>query len=165
VSWFQSIFFFFDFYKPGNPGTIIGTAAYMSPEQAKGKPIDRRTGILAFGCVLDEMLSGQQAFGGETATDTMAAVTRAEPDWKKLPASIPAEISNAAFARILFAGAVLLAAIASGIAVWNYASPERPLVKFNLAIPHQDWTFACTPSRQMGTRSCSVRITSSGYAN
>jgi serine/threonine protein kinase len=73
-------------------GVIIGTAAYMSPEQAKGKSVDRRTDIWAFGCVLYEMLSGKRAFHGETATDTLAAVIRAEPDWTKLPADTPVEI-------------------------------------------------------------------------
>jgi len=73
-------------------GVIIGTAAYMSPEQAKGKSVDTRTDIWAFGCVLYEMLSGKQAFHGETATDVLAAVIRAEPEWTKLPADTPAEI-------------------------------------------------------------------------
>ena len=72
-------------------GVIIGTAAYMSPEQAKGKSVDSRTDVWAFGCVLYEMLSGKRAFHGETATDTLAAVIRAEPDWSKLPADTPAE--------------------------------------------------------------------------
>ena len=66
-------------------GIILGTAAYMSPEQAKGKPVDRRTDIWAFGCVLYEMLTGKMAFSGETVTDTLAAVIRAEPDWSALP--------------------------------------------------------------------------------
>ena len=70
-------------------GFIIGTAAYMSPEQAKGKPVDRRADIWAFGCVLYEMLTGKMAFGGETVTDILAAVVRAEPDWSQLPAGTP----------------------------------------------------------------------------
>ena len=70
-------------------GIILGTAAYMSPEQAKGKPVDRRTDIWAFGCVLYEMLTGKPAFDGETVTDVLAAVMRAEPDWSQLPASTP----------------------------------------------------------------------------
>jgi eukaryotic-like serine/threonine-protein kinase len=73
-------------------GYIIGTAAYMSPEQAKGKPVDRRADIWAFGCVLYEMLSGKVAFHGETITDTLAAVVRAEPDWSLLPAATPPRI-------------------------------------------------------------------------
>jgi len=70
-------------------GIILGTAAYMSPEQAKGKAVDRRTDIWAFGCVLYEMLAGTQAFGGETVTEVLAAVVRAEPDWSQLPTSTP----------------------------------------------------------------------------
>ncbi|HMG34467.1 MAG TPA: protein kinase [Blastocatellia bacterium] len=70
-------------------GVILGTAAYMSPEQAKGKAVDRRADIWAFGCVLFEMLSGKQTFSGETLTDTLAAVVRAEPEWETLPQSTP----------------------------------------------------------------------------
>jgi eukaryotic-like serine/threonine-protein kinase len=73
-------------------GMILGTAAYMSPEQAKGKAVDRRADIWALGCVLFEMLSGQQTFSGETLTDTLAAVVRAEPDWGALPAATPGAI-------------------------------------------------------------------------
>ncbi len=75
-------------------GMILGTAAYMSPEQAKGKSVDRRADIWAFGCVLFEMLSGKQSFGGETTTDILAAVVRGEPDWKQLPAATPPRIRS-----------------------------------------------------------------------
>jgi eukaryotic-like serine/threonine-protein kinase len=68
------------------PGLILGTTAYMSPEQASGLAVDRRTDIFTFGAVLYEMLSGQPAFSGETASAILAAVIRAEPDWRKLPA-------------------------------------------------------------------------------
>src|SRR6266513_661642 len=71
---------------------ILGTAAYMSPEQAKGKRVDRRADIWSFGVVLFEMLTGRRLFAGETATDIMAAVVRAEPDWTLLPASVPPRI-------------------------------------------------------------------------
>ena len=74
------------------PGVLLGTAAYMSPEQAKAKPADRRADIWAFGCVLYEMLTGKMAFRGETVTDTLAAVIRAEPDWSQLPAATPIRI-------------------------------------------------------------------------
>src|SRR5262245_45057003 len=66
-------------------GVLLGTAAYMSPEQAKGKPADKRSDIWAFGCVLFEMLTGKRAFEGEDVSDTLAAVLRAEPEWNTLP--------------------------------------------------------------------------------
>jgi eukaryotic-like serine/threonine-protein kinase len=73
-------------------GVILGTAAYMAPEQAKGKPVDRRADIWAFGCVLYETLTGRQAFSGETMTDVLAAIVTAEPDWTLLPAATPPQV-------------------------------------------------------------------------
>jgi serine/threonine protein kinase len=72
-------------------GVILGTAAYMAPEQAKGKTVDRRADVWAFGAVLYEMLTGQPAFPGEDVTEILAAVVRAEPDWNRLP-NTPAAI-------------------------------------------------------------------------
>ncbi|HEY8057086.1 MAG TPA: protein kinase [Terriglobales bacterium] len=82
------------------PGMILGTAAYMAPEQAKGKVADRRADIWAFGCILFELLSGQQAFRGETATEVLAAVITQEPDWSLLPSTTPAA-ARAMVARCL----------------------------------------------------------------
>ena len=73
-------------------GVILGTAAYMSPEQAKGKPADKRSDIWAFGCVVYEMLTGKRAFDGEDVSDTLALVLRGEPDWGALPPDVPAPI-------------------------------------------------------------------------
>jgi serine/threonine protein kinase/Tol biopolymer transport system component len=73
-------------------GVIAGTVAYMSPEQARGKEVDKRTDIWAFGCVLYEMLTARRAFGGETASDTIAAIIEREPDWRALPPRTPASI-------------------------------------------------------------------------
>jgi serine/threonine-protein kinase len=73
-------------------GMILGTAAYMSPEQAKGRPADKRSDVWAFGCLLYEMLAGKNAFEGEDVSETLAAVLRAEPDWRALPAQIPASL-------------------------------------------------------------------------
>jgi len=70
-------------------GVIIGTAAYMSPEQARGKPVDKRADVWAFGCVLFEMISGVRPFDGETVSDTLAAVLARDPDWSVLPAGVP----------------------------------------------------------------------------
>jgi Tol biopolymer transport system component/predicted Ser/Thr protein kinase len=73
---------------PTRAGMILGTAAYMSPEQARGKPVDKRTDIWAFGVVLYEMLTGKQAFKGETVSDILAAVLRHEPDWEQVPRKV-----------------------------------------------------------------------------
>ena len=74
-------------------GMILGTAAYMAPEQARGKPVDRRADIWAFGVILYEMLAGASLFGGgETVSDSLAAVITKEPDWKALPADTPPRI-------------------------------------------------------------------------
>ena len=70
-------------------GMILGTAAYMAPEQAKGKPVDKRADIWAFGCVLYEMLAGRRAFDGDDISTTLAAVLLKEPEWGALPASTP----------------------------------------------------------------------------
>ena len=77
---------------PTRLGVIMGTAAYMSPEQARGKPSDKRADIWAFGCVLYEMLTGTRAFGGEDLSDTLATVLKGEPDWGALPADTPRAI-------------------------------------------------------------------------
>jgi eukaryotic-like serine/threonine-protein kinase len=73
-------------------GVVLGTAAYMSPEQARGQTVDKRTDIWAFGCVLFEMLTGSSAFARETVTDTIVAVVGAEPQWKSLPPDTPGSI-------------------------------------------------------------------------
>lgn len=73
-------------------GVILGTAAYMSPEQARGRPVDKRTDIWAFGSVLFEMLSGRRPFAGDTLSDTIACVLTQDPDWDALPADVPSNI-------------------------------------------------------------------------
>ena len=73
-------------------GVILGTAAYMSPEQARGKPADKRSDIWAFGAVLYEMLTGKRAFEGDDISDTLANILKSEPDWSVLPADTPPSI-------------------------------------------------------------------------
>src|SRR5262249_7951791 len=73
-------------------GLIVGSPSYLSPEQARGQAVDRRTDIWAFGCVLYEMLSGERAFKGNTLTDTLAAIVEREPAWDALPKAIPAPV-------------------------------------------------------------------------
>jgi serine/threonine-protein kinase len=75
-------------------GIILGTAAYMSPEQAKGRPVDKRSDIWAFGCVLYEMLTGKHAFDGEDVSDTLAFVITKEPEWSLLPVTTPRAIQR-----------------------------------------------------------------------
>src|SRR5262249_3115612 len=75
-----------------NVGVLLGTAAYMSPEQTKGRAVDRRADIFAFGCVLYEMLTGRAAFDGEDMTEILGRVVTAEPDWSRLPAGTLAPI-------------------------------------------------------------------------
>jgi len=81
-------------------GVILGTAAYMSPEQARGRVVDKRTDIWSFGCVLYECLAGRQAFEGETVSDLVARILQTEPDWNALPAATPAHV-RALLARCL----------------------------------------------------------------
>lgn len=75
-------------------GVILGTATYMSPEQARAKPLDKRTDVWSFGCVLFEMLSGRPPFTGETTSDLIAAILKSDPDWKSLPADTPRGIER-----------------------------------------------------------------------
>ena len=78
-----------------HPGLILGTAAYMSPEQAAGRPVDKRTDIWSFGVVLWEMLTGRQLFTGETISHTLADVLRSDIDFSLLPAGTPAQREGA----------------------------------------------------------------------
>ena len=73
-------------------GVLLGTAAYMSPEQAKGRPADKRSDVWAFGCVFYEMLTGQRAFADDDISETLAAVLKSEPDWSRVPSDIPTAI-------------------------------------------------------------------------
>ena len=123
-------------------GVILGTAAYMSPEQARGKAVDKRTDLWAFGCVLYELLTGKQTFHGEDVTDILAAVVRADPDWNRLPATTPPAIRNllrrclqkdakkrlrdAGDTRIEIEEALSGAAVAEAVAPASAAQQQRP---------------------------------------
>jgi hypothetical protein len=74
------------------PGVVLGTAAYMAPEQARGLPVDRRADLWAFGCVLCEMLAGRRAFQGRTLTDLLVNIIEHDPDWHALPATVPTRL-------------------------------------------------------------------------
>lgn len=75
-------------------GVILGTAPYMSPEQARGETVDKRTDIWAFSCCLYETLTGQNAFGGKTVTNVLAAIVNKEPDWEALPPGTPLKLKD-----------------------------------------------------------------------
>ena len=75
-------------------GTVVGTAAYMAPEQARGKPVDKRAGIWAFGVILYEMVTGERMFKGETVSDTLAAVLTKEPEWARVPPRVERLLSH-----------------------------------------------------------------------
>jgi serine/threonine-protein kinase len=122
-------------------GMILGTAAYMSPEQAKGRPADKRSDVWAFGCVLYEMLTGKRVFEGEDVSDTLANILKSEPEWHLLPANLPEHIrllvrrclekdrsrrvSDASIARFLITEPVTTAASAATAA--GITPPARPL--------------------------------------
>jgi serine/threonine protein kinase len=76
------------------PGVILGTATYMSPEQARSRPVDKRTDIWAFGCVLYECLTGKRAFASATITEKLAAIFKGKPDWKALPSATPWRVND-----------------------------------------------------------------------
>ena len=75
-------------------GALLGTAPYMSPEQARGQEVDERSDIWSFGCVLWECLTGQRLFGGATASDSIGAILHTEPDWARLPADTPPSVQR-----------------------------------------------------------------------
>ena len=79
------------------PGVILGTAAYMSPEQARGDELDKRTDVWSFGCVLFEMLAGKRPFAAPTASDAIAAILKDDPDWTTLPGNLPASVRRVLF--------------------------------------------------------------------
>jgi serine/threonine protein kinase/Tol biopolymer transport system component len=110
---------------PTAEGAIVGTAAYMSPEQVRGQPVDRRTDIWAFGCVLYEMLGGRRAFGGATLSDTIVATLEKEPDWTALPADTPAGLRRLVERTLQKDPHLRLRDIADGLADLEDASAPR----------------------------------------
>src|SRR4029079_1363538 len=75
-------------------GMILGTSAYMSPQQAKGRPVDKRSDVWAFGCVLYEMLAGRRALNGDDVSDVLASVLKSDPDWSGMPGNVPPHVVN-----------------------------------------------------------------------
>ena len=109
-------------------GVILGTAAYMSPEQAVGRPVDRRTDIFSFGVVLYELLTGKRAFDGATTPDVLEAVVKNDPDWSKLPTGTPGAIHRLLRRCLTKDRKQRLQAIGEArIALENPGAPEAPL--------------------------------------
>ena len=119
-------------------GVILGTAAYMSPEQARARGVDRRTDIWAFGCVLYELLAGKQAFPAETVSDAIAGVLAREPDWKALPPSVPGKLRDLLHRCLDKDPRLRLQAIGEArIALQSPGSPESP--RPSAAPPPRRW--------------------------
>ncbi len=139
------------------PGVVLGTAAYMSPEQARGRPLDKRTDIWSFGIVLYECLSGQKPFEGETATDLVARILEREPDWDALPETTPPNVRTLLqrclqkdrkkrLRDIGEAWVVLDGALAGDFSVAGLA-PVRPLPAWRSALP---WTLCAVLLAALG---------------
>jgi eukaryotic-like serine/threonine-protein kinase len=157
-------------------GVILGTAAYMSPEQARGKLVDRRTDIWAFGCVVFEMLTGKRVFdpAGDTVSDAVAAVLTQEPDWRALPAATPPHIvgllrrclQKDARKRLPHIGVARLdidegppvslspaSAASSARPIWRRALPVAMAVLLTTAVAGASWwRFRSGPAPQAVTR-------------
>jgi len=118
-------------------GVILGTAAYMSPEQARGRDADRRADIWAFGAVLYEMLSGQRAFGGETVSDTFAALMRDEPDWTVLPSNLSPRCRRLIERCLVKDPRIRLQAIGEARIILSNTTSESPLVAAVAPSPRQ----------------------------
>jgi serine/threonine protein kinase/WD40 repeat protein len=150
---------------PTRAGMILGTAGYMSPEQARGKPVDKRADIWAFGVVLYEMLTGRKLFDGETISDTLSAVLTKEPDWSRVPAELqpllrsclekdykrrlrdigdawrmletPTHTTGLRHSSLAWIAAGSLAVIALGVSLIHFRErpPETPAVSLSIALP------------------------------
>jgi Tol biopolymer transport system component len=123
-------------------GAVLGTPAYMSPEQARGETLDQRTDVWAFGCVLYEMLTARRAFGGATASDAMAAVLQGEPDWSALPAATPGRVRR-----------LLIRCLAKDLTRRLHAAADARLeIDDALATPAADATVGPGADRRVGWR-------------
>ena len=141
------------------PGVILGTAAYLSPEQARGKAVDRRTDIWSFGCVLYECLTGKRAFEGETVSDTIAKILERDADWKALPKPTPPRIHELLQRclekdprrrlRDIGEARLVLESVRAGTASTTVATegstpalPSNPLARWRHAMQHHGYLFA-----------------------
>ena len=129
-------------------GVIMGTPAYMSPEQAKGRAADRRSDVWAFGAVLYEMLAGRRAFDGEDVSDTLATVLKSDPDWNALPADLPSTIRALVRRCLMKDRNQRIADIAVANFLLNEPAPAAPVAP---PVP-----ITSTPSSGMSRRSVAI---------
>ena len=146
-------------------GVLLGTAAYMSPEQAKGREADKRSDVWAFGCVLYEMLTGRRAFDGEDTTEVLGAVVRLEPNWEALSSDVPPPIRTLLQSCLVKDRGKRIADIAvalfvldhqAGIAATNTAS-AAPLPARSAVAAHRSTDGRCADGRRPRRRAGVVR--------
>ena len=123
-------------------GIVLGTAAYMSPEQAKGRDADKRSDIWAFGCVLYEMLAGRRPFDGEDSTDVLGAVVRLEPAWEALPANVPAPVRTLLMQCLVKDRRRRIGDIAAALFVFDHQAGLVPAVAVASRSPRIAWLVA-----------------------
>ena len=148
---------------PTIAGAVLGTPHYMSPEQARGEPVDARADVWAFGCVLYEMLAGRRAFDGRTATDVLAAVIKDEPGWAALPPSTPQDVRGLLH-RCLEKDAgerpAGMAAVSGALAAFATGAPESggaPATRAATSSPA--WAVAATRRRRQVTAAALIVAT------
>ena len=132
-------------------GVLLGTAAYMSPEQAKGRPADKRSDIWSFGAVLYEMLTGKRAFDGDDVSETLASVLARDPDWTALPTTV-----RHSFTRSFDAALTKIVANES-------AALRPPALRLKMSVRSGRWTRQVTPlsnrASRLRSRRCSRAVT------
>ena len=133
-------------------GTLLGTAAYMSPEQAKGRPADKRSDVWAFGCVLYEMLTGRGPFVGDDMSDTLANVLKREPDWAALPPDVPLAIRTLLQSCLLKDRRSRISDVAAALFVLNHHAAITPPAATSLPAPTQGplWRRLAWPAAAVG---------------
>jgi serine/threonine-protein kinase len=145
-------------------GTILGTAAYMSPEQARGKAVDKRADIWAFGCVLYEMLTGTRAFDGEDMTEVLGAVVRLEPNWDALPSDVPQPIRTLLHSSLVKDRRQRVADISIALFVLDKASSLAPPASLDAAVAQAPADAAVSEVRRVLARSTRRRVTMASAA-
>jgi serine/threonine-protein kinase len=139
-------------------GVLLGTAAYMSPEQAKGREADKRSDIWAFGCVLYEMLTGKRPFDGEDVSDTLANVLKIDPDWSALPSDIPPAIRTLLQSCLTKDRRRRVADISTALFVLEKGASLAPPTSLNAAVSQAQADAAVSEVRRVLARSTRRRV-------